>query len=64
MHNFSKKTSQILKTLEGIRKVINISNKPRTIPPQLRYKNRTHHGNEAMAESFNDFFVNIGDTIE
>ena len=49
--------SDIKKTWEGIHKVINITNKSRTIPPQLRYKNKTHCGNESMAESFNYFFT-------
>ena len=61
---FEENKSETKKTWEGIRKVINITNKPRTIPPQIRYKNETHYGNESMAESFNYFFVNIGNTIE
>ena len=47
---FEEKKSDTKKTWEGIRKVINITNKPRTIPPQLRYKSKTHYGNESMAE--------------
>ena len=61
---FEENKSDTKKTWEGIRRVINISKKSRIIPTQLRYKDKVHNEREAMAESFNDFYVNIGNTVE
>ena len=52
------------KTWEGIREVINISKKTHTVPKEILYKNVTHTNSEDMSNCFNDFFVNIGNSVE
>ena len=52
------------KTWEGIRDVVNISKKSNTTPSNITYKNVRHDDCEGMANCFNDFFVNIGNTVE
>ena len=56
--------SNTKKIWEGIRDIVNISKKNKTIPKEIKYKGVTHTESLDMANSFNDFFVNIGNTVE
>ena len=61
---FEENRTDSKKTWEGIRSIVNISKKNKVVPIQLRFKNETKYNNKDMAESFNDFFVNIGNMVE
>ena len=61
---FEEHKSNVKKTWEGIRNIINISKKDRVIPTHVIYKNKLSDTKEEMAESFNDFFINIGNMVE
>ena len=61
---FEEHKSNVKKTWEGIRNIVKVSNKNRTSPTQLFYKNETHSTNNAMASAMNNFFVNIGNVVE
>ena len=61
---FEKNKSNTKKIWKGIRDIVNISNKNPTTPSEIIYKNKSHTNSADMAKSFNDFFVNIGNTIE
>ena len=61
---FEEHKSDVKKTWEGIRNIVNVSKKSHVSPSQLFYKNETHSTNKAMANAMNDFFVNIGNMVE
>ena len=61
---FEDNKNNAKKTWEGIRNIVNISKKNRTIPTKLSYNNNTFTEPDKMAEAFNSFFVNIGNTVE
>ena len=61
---FEENRSNSKKTWEGIRDIINISRKVRTVPKQISYKGATHTDAQKMSDCFNDFFVNIGNSVE
>ena len=61
---FEEHTSNMKKTWEGIRNIVNTSRKNTTVPSHLIYKGEIKSSNINMAESMNDFFVNIGNTVE
>ena len=61
---FEENRTDSKKTWEGIRNIVNISKKTKVVPIQLKYKNEIKCDNKDMAESFNDFFVNIGNMVE
>ena len=61
---FERNKNNSKKTWEGIRDVINISKKTHTVPKKLLYNNITHTDSESMSNCFNDFFVNIGNSVE
>ena len=63
-HFFDQNKSDMKKTWEGIRDVVNISKKANIVPNNITYKNVQHDDNAGMTNSFNDFFVNIGNTVE
>ena len=48
--------SNVKKTWDGIRNLINVSKKKKTTPRNLIYKNEEKLSNIDMAESLNDFF--------
>ena len=60
MQSFFKKK----KIWQGIRDIVSISKKSPTMPKEIIYKGESHTDSVDMAKSFNDFFVNIGNTIE
>ena len=53
-----------MKTWDGIRNLINVAKKKNTPLTKLIYKNKENTSNIEMAESQNDFFVNIGSSVE
>ena len=61
---FEQNKNNSKKTWEGIRDVINISKKTHTVPKNIFYKNKIHTDSENMSNCFNDFFVNIGNSVE
>ena len=54
----------VKKTWDGIRSLINVSKKRTLTPTKLVYKNKTQYTDKDIAESLNNFFVNIGSTVE
>ena len=63
-HFFLQNKSNVKKTWDGIRNLINVSKKKNTSPTKLLYKNVVKVSNIDMAESLNEFFVNIGASVE
>ena len=61
---FQQNKNNSKKTWEGIRDVINISKKTLIVPKSISYKDKTHTDSEDMSNCFNDFFVNIGNSVE
>ncbi len=61
---FEENKSNCKKTWEGIREIINVSKKVRITPVQIFYKDKEYSDKEGITESFNDFFVNIGNMVE
>ena len=61
---FEKYSSDIKKTWDGIRQVLNVKKKKTTSIDRLIYKNKTFTSDIDKANSLNDFFVNIGSTVE
>ncbi len=61
---FQEHKSNLKKTWEGIRDIVKVSKKCRMTPTQLLYNNKLHFSNGDMADAMNDFFVNIGNTVE
>ena len=61
---FLEHQSNVKKTWDGIRNLINVSKKKNLSPTKLIYKNEEKVTNVDMAESLNDFFVNIGSSVE
>ena len=61
---FLRNQSNAKKTWDGIRNLINVSKKKSSSPTKLIYKNEEKVSNVDMAEALNDFFVNIGSSIE
>ena len=61
---FIQNQSNVKKTWDGIRNLINVSKKKNSPPTKIIYKNEEKVSNIDMAESLNDFFVNIGTSVE
>ena len=61
---FEENKSDVKKTWEGIRNIVNISKKSRVSPIQINYKNEVKTRKNDMARALNDFFVNIGNMVE
>ena len=62
--NFLQNQSDVKKTWDGIRNLINGSKKKTQTPTKIIYKNEGKVSDIDMAESLNDFFVNIGLSVE
>ena len=60
---FLQNQSTVRKTWDGVRN-LNVSKRKNTSPTKLIYKNEERFTNIDMAESLNDFFVNIGSSVE
>ena len=52
------------KTWGAIRNLIKVSRKKTTAPTKIIYKDKEQFSDGDIAESLNDFFVNIGTSIE
>ena len=61
---FEEHKTNAKKTWEGIRKVINVSKKNKTMPAKLVKNNADIEGEKNMAGAYNEFFVNIGNMVE
>ena len=61
---FIQNQSNAKKTWDGIRSLINVSKRKSLPTSKLIYKNKERTSNIDMAESLNDFFVNIGASVE
>ena len=57
------KISNIKKTWDGIRSILSIAKKKATTIEQLNYKNRILTKND-KANALNDFYSNIGSSVE
>ena len=61
---FQEHNSNIKKTWEGIRDLINVSKKSSINISQIIHGNQTFNDKEGISNSLNDFFVNIGSSVE
>ena len=61
---FLHNQANVKETWDGIHSLINVSKKKDLSPTKLIYKNNEKVSNIDMAESLNDFFVNIGSSVE
>jgi len=61
---FSKHNSNIKKTWEGIRELVNINKKKYNNIRMIYENNKNITNNKDMANSFNDFYSNVGKNIE
>ena len=61
---FEENKSNVKKTWQGIRNIVNIAKKERILPNKVSYKDRTASSHSEIAGLFNNFFVNIGNTVE
>ena len=61
---FDKNKTDIKKTWDGIRDILAVSKKKSTNIDQLNYKNRLLTTDNDKANALNDFFTNIGPTVE
>jgi hypothetical protein len=61
---FEEHKTNAKKTWEGIREVINVSKKNKTMPTKLVKSDAEIVGDKNMAGAYNEFFVNIGNMVE
>ena len=61
---FLENQGNVKKTWDGIRNLINVSKKKCAPPNKIKYNDEIKTSNIDMANSFNDFFTNIGSSIE
>ena len=61
---FIENQNNVKKTWDEFRNLINVSKKKTSLPTKIIYKNEQKNCNMDIANSFNDFFINIGKTIE
>ena len=52
------------KTWDGIRQLINVSKKKSNLPSKILYKKQEKNTSSDIANSFNDFFSNIGKNVD
>ena len=64
MNFFEENKTNLKRTWEGIRNVVNISKKKKTAINSLSYKDKYITDKVEIANSLNEFFVNIGNTVE
>ena len=64
MNFFEENKTNLKRTWEGIRNVVNISKKKKTAINSLSYKGKCITDKVEIANSLNEFFVNIGNTVE
>ena len=61
---FNEHCNNAKKTWEGIRDIIKVSTKNRSLPTKLRDGNDHITDRKDMAQKFNEFYVNIGNMID
>lgn len=61
---FEENRTDIKKTWQGIRDVVNISKKSRVSPLQINYKKEIITSKKGMTNALNNFFVNTGNMVE
>ena len=61
---FIENQNNVKNTWDDFRNLINVSKKKTSLPTKIIYKNEQKNCNMDIANSFNDFFINIGKTIE
>ena len=61
---FEENKTNIKKTWEGIREIVNISKKSKSSPSRLRHNNSDVSDQVEISNIFNNFFVNIGNKVE
>ena len=57
---FIENQNSVKKTWYGIRDILNVSKKKSSVPTKIIHQNEEKKNNMDIANSFNDFFVNIG----
>ena len=57
---FIENQNNVKKTWDGYRNLINVSKKKISLPIKINYKNEQKNCHMDIANSFNDFFINIG----
>ena len=61
---FENNISNMKKTWQGIKEIINMNNKSGPQINQLNYKGKLVDNNKDIANNFNDFFTNIGPILD
>ena len=61
---FNDHSKNAKKTWEGIRNIIKVSTKNRSLPTKLRDGNNHITDRKEMAQKFNEFYVSIGNMVE
>ena len=61
---FSNHNSNIKKTWEGIRELVNMSKKKSFRIQMINHNNKPITDNKQIANTFNDFYANLGKNIE
>jgi len=61
---FNDHSKNAKKTWEGIRNIIKVSTKNRSLPTKLKDGNNHITDRKEMAQKFNEFYVNIGNMVE
>ena len=61
---FENNISNMKKTWQGIKEIINMNNKSGPQINQLNYKGKLVDNNKDIANNFNDFFTNIGPLLD
>ena len=61
---FEENRSNIKKVWQGIKNIVNINKKQDILPSKLKFKNNFYSKDLDIAECFNSFFTNIGNSVE
>ena len=61
---FAEHSNNAKKTWEGIRNIIKVSTKNRSLPSKIRDGTNFITDQKSMAQKFNEFYVNIGNMVE
>ena len=64
MNYFQENLSNMKNTWKGIKNIINLNNNRDTKITQLHYNNKNINTNLGMANTFNDFFTNVGPSLD
>ena len=61
---FEENKTDIKKVWQGIKNIVNINKKQDILPSKLKFKNNFYSKDSDIAECFNSFFTNIGNSVE